>query len=168
MTAWATTRLQKLMSRLEAHSHAPWIMATGCCKIELESVRGATYDWSRLGIQDVADHPSQSDLLVVAGWINPTFKADLETVYSQLTGQKLVMAIGTCAISGAPYQMGSENAAMKVSDFLPVDIFVPGCPPRPEAMIDALRLLKKKLRPSEDHRELLISALKDIGRGVER
>lgn len=168
MTAWATTRLQKIMSRLEAHSQAPWIMAAGCCKIELESVRGATYDWSRLGIQDVADHPSQSDLLVVAGWINPTFKADLETVYSQLTGQKLVMVIGTCAISGAPYQMGIEGAPMKVSDFLPVDMFVPGCPPRPEAMIDALRLLKKKLGPSEDHRELLISALKDIGRGVER
>ena len=166
MAQFIASRLKEVLARLESHLHVPWIMSHGCCGIELESVQSATYDWKRLGVEKMGDHPSQCDLLIISGWINPDFRSEIESAYKQLTGQKIVMAVGACAISGSPYaQLKVQDPKAKdkrviVSDIIPVDVYVPGCPPRPESILDALKIVKQKILPGPDQRTILYGALK--------
>lgn len=67
---WFSFKTGNLVSRLESNVHVPWIVSSGCCQIELENAASATYDWGRLGVEDIACHPSEADILIVAGWIN--------------------------------------------------------------------------------------------------
>lgn len=157
--SWFLSQFEKISHQMQATVHIPVLKAYGCCQIEVENVTASTYDWSRLGIQREAD-PREADLLLVAGWISPSLKSELESVYKQLVGKKSVIAIGACAISGAPYQNSGEKL-ITVSDFLPVDVFVPGCPPRPEAILEAIRILNLKIRPGPDQRAVLSEALRD-------
>lgn len=160
---WAVTSIRKLASQLEAkiesHIHVPWVMATGCCKVELENVSAATYDWRRIGIVDLSSHPSEADVMIVAGWINEAVADQLKSAYSELVGPRSVIAVGACAISGSPYAAGAEKI-IRVSDILPVDVYVPGCPPRPEVLLDAIQILKTKRRPKISQMEVLYDALK--------
>lgn len=148
---------------MESHVHFPFIVASGCCKSELENVMSSTYDWSRLGVQRQAEDPQDADLLIVAGWIDPSFAQDLREVYVKLIGRKSVIAVGACSISGGPYLTSGVKPVL-AADILPVDVFVPGCPPRPEAIIEAVRLLKDKMRPKPSPTTVLYSALKDHSR----
>lgn len=162
--SWMHAKLELLLQKVEASVQFPWVMATGCCRYELESVRSSTYDWRRLGIMNQALHASEADLLIVAGWINPEFKEEIIAAYSRLVGRRSVIAVGACAISGSPYKCDGDKRIV-VSDFLPVDVYVPGCPPRPEAILDALRLLKKRIHPEPDQRTILHEALRETPRG---
>ncbi len=161
--AWHAFRLQEFRNSLEAMVQFPWIMASGCCRIEVENASTATYDWRRLGVQNLALHPTEADTLIVAGWINHEMKSEIENVYAQLRGSKSVIAVGACALSGSPYRMSGESLIL-ASDILPVDVFVPGCPPRPELILDAIRLLKEKIVPGPDHESVLHEALRDTSR----
>jgi NADH-quinone oxidoreductase subunit B len=161
MAQFFTSRLNDVLARLESHLHVPWVMTQGCCSIEMESVQSATYDWKRLGVEKMGEHPSQCDLLIISGWINDDFRAEIEAAYRQLTGQKIVMVVGACAISGSPfYNKNQENQYVPASEILPVDVFVPGCPPRPESILDALKIVKQKILPGPDQRTILYGALK--------
>jgi len=162
--AWNAYRINDLRSQLEGTVHIPWVVASGCCRIEIENASAATYNWRRLGVQELAVHPSEADLMIVAGWINPELRSEIELVYSQLRGRKSVIAVGACALSGSPYLASGETPVL-ASDILPVDVFVPGCPPRPELILDAIRLLKEKIVPGPDHESVLHEALRDVGRG---
>ena len=165
MTGWIKLNFDRIMNQLESNLHVPWILATGCCRVELENVGSATYDWHRLGVEKMGEHPSQADLLIVAGWVNESLKKEIELAYKQLSGQKMVMAVGACAISGSPYSNGHySNRPILVSDIIPVDVVVPGCPPRPEMLLDALRLLKQKILPGPDQRKVLYEALRQTPR----
>jgi NADH-quinone oxidoreductase subunit B len=167
--SWLTTKIQNvqdsLLERIQARVHSPWIDVTGCCSLEVLSLNTATYDWSRIGVREMPMVPCEADLLLVAGWINASRRKELEIVFAELAGKKSVIAIGACAISGAPYANGVDSQfgeeLIKVSDFLPVDVYVPGCPPRPEALLDAILLLNQKLRPGPDQRTILHEALRD-------
>lgn len=162
---WLKTKLDNFTLHMETHVHLPFVVANGCCQIELENVASSTYDWRRLGVQKVAIQPDEADLLIVAGWINPQVAEELKRVHSSLVGRKSVIAVGACAISGGPY-LASNQKPILASDILPVDVYVPGCPPRPESLIEAIRLLKYKLQPQPDRMSVLYSALKDNTRKV--
>lgn len=134
-------------------------MVHGCCALEVQNAGEATYGWKRLGMQAVATHPSQADVLIVGGWVSSEFAEQLKLAYAALAGHRYVIVVGACAISGSPYSTSGEKI-IKVSDILPVDVFVPGCPPRPEALIEAIQTLKNKSRPTRDQRKVIYEALK--------
>lgn len=161
--SWLTTRFSRFLQVMEAKVHIPWALVNGCCQVEIHSVSASTYDWQRLGVEEASIHPCQSDLLIVGGWINAEFKKEIELAYSQLAGRKSVVVVGACAISGSPYKFGNTTAIL-AQDFLPVDVFVPGCPPRPEAILDAVRMLKAKICPGPDQKAVLIDAIKEASR----
>ncbi len=158
--AWFKTKIDNLILEMESHVHFPFAVANGCCQPEIENVASSTYDWSRLGVQKISEDASQSDLLIVAGWINETIAIELKDIYKTLIGRRSVIAVGACALSGGPYVVSGQKPIL-ASDILPVDVYVPGCPPRPEAIIEALRLLKFKMNPQPDQTSVLYSALKD-------
>lgn len=151
--------LKEFIEKSESKIHIPWTLTRGCCSVELENVASSTYEWRRLGIENSADHPSQADTLIVAGWINSDFAEELKEAYAQLSGVRAVIAVGTCALSGAPYKLSGEKV-IAVSDILPVDVFVPGCPPRPEAILEAIQTLKNKRKPIVDQKKVIYEALK--------
>jgi len=154
---WA--KISQVLDQFEGLIYIPWVMVNGCCSIEVQNASEATYDWKRLGVQTVANDPRQADVLIVGGWISESFSEKIKSAYSQLAGRRFVIAVGSCALSGSPYSMSGEKT-IKISEILPVDVYVPGCPPRPEALIEAIQILKTKSRPIHDQRKVIYEALK--------
>lgn len=163
MKPWLRTKLDKMIHEFETHVHLPYMMVYGCCRTELENVASSTYDWARLGVQGYASEPGEADLIIVGGWVNSMVVEELKLAYAQLCGRRSVIAVGACSIGGGPYSVAQEKI-VPVSDILPVDVYVPGCPPRPEALIDAIRMLKTKMQPGLDHTSVLYAALRDSTR----
>lgn len=151
-------RIQRLFSSVKAASFRPYILSTGCCSVEFEAVRTATYDWSRLGIFEV-NAPCEADVLVVAGWLNSDLRDKAFKAYQEMKSPRYVIAVGACSLSGSPYYFGEEKSCV-ASDFLPVDVFVSGCPPRPESLIEAFVQLRRKVHPERDQRMILQEAMK--------
>lgn len=153
------TNFKNFDSIICAFVHVPWIQVTGCCFVEIETARSSTYDWSRLGVIEMASSPEEADLLIIGGWINKQSADEIKTIYQQLGGTKSVLAIGACALSGSPYEIGTKQLIC-AKDIVPVDVFVPGCPPRPEMILDGIRLLQKKVSPDPKQEIVLFGALK--------
>ncbi len=121
--------------------------ATACCGMEYMSVAGARYDIARFGAEFPRFSPRQADLLMVIGTINLKQAPILKRVYEQMTEPKWVVAFGVCASSGGFYD---NYAVMQGIDrILPVDVYIPGCPPRPEQVLDGLILLQNKIAGQE-------------------
>ncbi|MGE3973495.1 MAG: NADH-quinone oxidoreductase subunit B [Bdellovibrionales bacterium] len=155
--------LKNLVDAVERKVHVPWVMVKGCCNLEVENASTATYDWTRLGVENVAQHPSEADVMIVGGWVDAQFVEELKSAYFQLSGIRAVIAVGACALSGAPYAASGEKI-LKISDVLPVDVFVPGCPPRPEAVLEAIQALRNKQKPQMDQKKVIYEALKGPNR----
>lgn len=158
--SWLTSRFETVVLGLEKKLHIPWILSEGCCSVELENVGLATYDWQRLGVDDCAIDCTESQLLIIAGWINPLRAEEIKEIYHKMQKPTRVIAVGSCALSGSPYRLGQSKDLIRAQDLVPVDIFVPGCPPRPEALLSAVLELQKKLSPGPTSREVLSAALK--------
>jgi NADH-quinone oxidoreductase subunit B len=164
--SWLTTKYESLVRSLENKHHFPWVMATGCCVHEIHNAALATYDWQRLGVDDIAEDPTQANLLIVAGWINPARAEEIKDIYKKMRKPVSVIALGSCALTGSPYATfepgdTSHGQIIRASDIVPVDVSLPGCPPRPEAILAAVIELQRKLQPGPSAREVLIEALKD-------
>ncbi len=127
-----------------AHSFWPVTFGLACCAIEMMAAGGARYDLARFGYEVFRPSPRQSDVMIVAGTITKKMQPLVQRVYEQMAEPKWVIAMGSCAISGGPFA-GSYNVVNGADTFLPVDVYVPGCPPRPEALIDGLLELRKKV-----------------------
>ncbi len=139
-----------MLERLAVWSRkrSPWIFhvnASSCNGCDIELVAGLTpkYDIERLGVVLVPS-PRHADVLVVTGVVSPQTKDRLLRVYEQMPEPKLVVAVGACALSGGVFQ-GCYNAGQGVDSVLPVDLYIPGCPPRPEAIVYGIMTLLKKL-----------------------
>jgi NADH-quinone oxidoreductase subunit B len=159
--SWLTTRYETIVRSLENKLHFPWVMSTGCCSHELENAGLATYDWQRLGIDNVADDPTQSNLLFIAGWINPQRAEEIKNIYSQMRKPTSVIAVGACALTGSPYStFDNATKVIRAADLVPIDVSLVGCPPRPEAILAAVLELQKKLNPGPSAREVLYEALR--------
>ena len=141
-----TTRLDALINWSRKYSFFLYPFVTACCGMEFMSVAGPRYDLDRFGAALPRFSPRQADLLMVVGTISQRQAPILKKVYDQIAEPKWVMAFGACTCSGGPY---NNYATLQGIDMVvPVDIYVPGCPPRPEAVLDALMKLQDKVQNS--------------------
>lgn len=137
--------LDKLINWGRSNSLWPLTFATSCCGIEFVSLGAARFDMARFGWEVARSSPRQADFMMVAGTIVGRMVPVFRRLYDQLAEPKYVIACGGCAISGGPFK-NSYHVAKGIEDIVPVDVFVPGCPPRPEAMIYGIMQLSRKVK----------------------
>ncbi|MCL5264793.1 MAG: NADH-quinone oxidoreductase subunit B [Chloroflexi bacterium] len=119
-------------------------MGLACCAIEFIGTQASRYDLARFGSEAVRPSPRQSDLMIVSGTVTKKMAPVLRRIYDQMAEPRYVIAMGACACSGGPF-VGSYNVVMGVDEILPVDVYVPGCPPRPEALIEGIMAMQRKI-----------------------
>lgn len=135
--------LEMLINWARANSLWPAQFGLACCAIEMMSTAAADYDVARFGMEVFRASPRQSDVMIVAGRCSQKMAPVLKTIYEQMLDPKWVIAMGDCASTGGVY----NNYAIKPVDrIVPVDIYIAGCPPRPEALIDGLIALQNKIK----------------------
>jgi NAD(P)H-quinone oxidoreductase subunit K len=122
----------------------PLLYGTACCFIEFAALLGGRFDFDRFGLLPRST-PRQADLLITAGTITMKMAPALVRLYEQMPEPKYVIAMGACTITGGMFSMDSTTAVRGVDKLIPVDVYIPGCPPRPEAIIDAIIKLRKKI-----------------------
>lgn len=123
----------------------PLTFATSCCGIEFMAVGAARYDFARFGFEVTRNSPRQADVIIVAGTIVDKMAPVLKRLYDQMAEPKYVIAMGSCAISGGPF-CNSYCVVNGVEKILPVDVYVPGCPPKPEALLYGMMQLQRKIK----------------------
>lgn len=123
----------------------PLTFATSCCGIEMMAFGASRHDMSRFGFEVYRASPRQADVIIVAGTVVHKMAPVLKRLYDQMADPKYVVAMGACAISGGPFFLNSYSVVRGVEHVIPVDVYIPGCPPRPEALIYGLLQLQRKI-----------------------
>jgi NADH-quinone oxidoreductase subunit B len=137
------TRLESMVNWARKYSVFLYPFATACCAMEFMSLGGPKYDLDRFGMALPRFTPRQADLLLVVGTISHKQAPILVKIYNQMTEPKWVLAFGICAVSGGFYD--NYSTVQGIDTLIPVDVYVPGCPPRPEMVIDGLIKLQQKI-----------------------
>ncbi len=155
--SFQTSRLESVIGWARKYSMFLYPFVTACCGMEFMSTAGPRYDIDRFGCALPRFSPRQSDLLMVVGTITHRQAPILKTVYDQMAEPKWVMAFGACTCSGGPYD--NYATLQGIDRIIPVDVYVPGCPPRPEAVLDGLMKLQQRIQlervPADGrHREI--------------
>lgn len=138
------TSLQELYNWGRKSSLWPLNFGLACCAIEMIATTMARYDLARFGAEVFRPSPRQADLMIVAGTVTKKMAPQVVRLYNQMPEPKYVISMGACAISGGPFKQG-YNVLKGIDRYIPVDVYIPGCPPRPEALIDAFMMLQKKI-----------------------
>lgn len=156
------TSLDKVMGIARSHSLWPLPFATSCCGIEFMATMASHYDISRFGSERPSFSPRQADILMVMGTIAKKMGPIVRQVYAQMAEPKWVMAVGACASSGGIFD--TYSVLQGIDRIIPVDVYVPGCPPRPEQILDGLMQIQElakseslRRRDSEEYKALLDS-----------
>ena len=158
------SKLDDIINWARSNSLWPLTFATSCCGIEMMSTAGAKYDFSRFGFEVARATPRQADVIIIAGTIVNKMAPVLKRLYDQMADPKYVIAMGACAISGGPFFYNTYSVVKGADHVIPVDVYVPGCPPRPEQIMDGVMRLQDlvksesvRRRSSPEYQELLAS-----------
>lgn len=146
--SFLTTSVETVLDWGRKNSLWPLPFGTACCAIEYMSTVSSVFDVSRFGAEVVRFSPRQADLLIVAGTINYKQAPILKRIYDQMPEPKWVISMGACACSGGFYN--NYCTVQGIDQIVPVDVYVAGCPPRPEAVLEALMMIQKNLRTPEN------------------
>lgn len=122
----------------------PLQFGLACCAIEMIATACSRFDLARFGAEVFRPSPRQADLMIVAGTVTKKMAPQVVRLYNQMPEPKYVIAMGACAISGGPFKQG-YNVLKGIDRFIPVDVHIPGCPPRPEALLNALMFLQRQI-----------------------
>ena len=166
-----TTQIEKLVAWARSGSLWPLPFGTACCAIEFMSVVSSHYDLARFGAEVVRFSPRQSDMLIVAGTIVDKQAPILKLIYEQMCEPKWVISMGVCASSGGFYR--AYHVVQGIDEIVPVDVYVPGCPPTPEGLIYAILKLQERIERGEpsryqQHKRQILTADKPAAVGTER
>ncbi len=138
------TTIEELYNWGRKSSVWPMQFGLACCAIEMIATTMARYDMARFGAEVFRPSPRQADLMIVSGTVTKKMAPQVVRLYNQMAEPKYVIAMGACAISGGPFKQG-YNVLKGIDRYIPVDVHIPGCPPRPEALLQAFMTLQKKI-----------------------
>ena len=145
-----TTSLDSLINWARKSSLWPATFGLACCAIEMMSMSASRFDVARFGAEVFRGSPRQSDLMIIAGRVSQKIVPVVRQLYHQMPEPKYVIAMGTCTIAGGPFQ-GSYSTVPGIDNFLPVDVHIPGCPPRPDALLWGIMKLQEKIAGQSLH-----------------
>ena len=139
-------QLDRILNLARANSLWPMTFGLACCAIEMMATGASRFDMARFGCEVFRPSPRQCDVMIVSGTVNKKMAPAVITLYDQMPEPKWVIAMGNCAISGGPFKFPGQHAVVEgVDTLIPVDVYVPGCPPRPEALLEGMLKLEEKI-----------------------
>jgi NADH-quinone oxidoreductase subunit B len=147
------TNVDTLLNLGKEHSLWYLLFATACCGIELMQTGASKFDVDRFGMIPRST-PRQADLMIVAGTITHKMASRVKRLYEQMPEPKWVLSMGSCANAGGPFCKYSYSVLRGIDKYIPVDVYVPGCPPRPEALIEGVFKLREKIKIEHNLRKL--------------